>query len=216
LPSVLYLAMAAFPLPSFHPATRSAMKELGHKKEIILQHEMAFANAIGASVLDKPKVSYWMVFIPILFLYFIYRMQSYKNERLKFSEEFMITRQLAMDVALEAATTGDSPDMNVVARNANLPEPLHKPYMSLVKAHVEYYLKLLPAEGGCFDSMVRAAYGNRSNYLQTLNRLNTVEKEFYTALKPYLAATEGAADIITKIESRSQWLRRDLADHIFR
>ena len=192
------------------------MMELAHKKEIILQREMAFADAIGASVLEKPKVSYWMVFIPILFLYFIYRMQIYKSERLKFSEDFMITRRRAMDVALKAAATSDRPDIGDVARNAGLSEPLLKPYMSWVNALVDYYLELLAADGGCFESIVRTAYHNRSNYLLTLNRLNTVEKAFYTALKPHLAATEGAADIITKIESQSQRLRRELADHIFR
>jgi len=191
------------------------MMELAHKKEIILQREMAFADAIGASVLEKPKVSYWMVFIPILFLYFIYRMQIYKSERLKFSEDFMITRRRAMDVALETAATGDSPDIADVARNAGLSEPLLKPYVSWVNALVDYYLELLAAEGDCFESIVRAAYSNRSNFLLTQNRLNTAEKAFYTALKPRLAATEGAADIITKIESQSQELRRKLADHIF-
>jgi hypothetical protein len=190
--------------------------ELAHKKEIIIQCELAFADAIGTSVLDKPKVSYWMVFIPILFLYFIYRMQIYKSERSKFSEDFMITRRRAMDVALETAATGDSPDIADVARNAGLSEPLLKPYVPWVKALVDYYLELLATEGESFESMVRAAYRNRSNYLLTLNRLNTVEKAFYTALKPHLAATEGAADIITKIESQSQRLRRELADHIFR
>ena len=192
------------------------MMELAHKKEIILEREMAFADAIGTSVLDKPKVSYWMVFIPILFLYFIYRMQSYKSERLKFSEEFMITRRRAMDVALETAATGDSPDMVDVTRNSGLSEPLLKPYVSWVNALVDYYLELLAAEGGCFESIVRAAYHNRSNYLLTLNRLNTVEKAFYTVLKPRLAATEGAADIITRIESQSRGLRLELADQIFR
>jgi hypothetical protein len=191
------------------------MKELAHKKEIILQRELAFANAIGASVLIKPKVSIWMVFIPILFLYFIYRMQSYKSEHLKFSEDFMITRRRAMDVALEAAETGGFPDMDVVVRNASLHESLHKPYASWVKALIEYYLQLLAAEGQCFEAIVRAAYGNRSNYLLTMDRLNSVEKGFYAALKPHLAATEGASDIIAKIELQSQRLRREIADHIF-
>jgi hypothetical protein len=142
-------------------------------------------------------------------------MQIYKSERLKFSEDFMITRRRAMDVALEAAATGDRPDMGDVARNAGLSEPLLKPYMSWVNALVDYYLELLAADGGCFESIVRTAYHNRSNYLLTLNRMNTVEKAFYTALKPRLAATEGAADIIARIESQSQELRRELADHIF-
>jgi len=42
-----------------------------------------------------------------------------------------------------------------------------------------------------------------------------VEKEFYTVLKPQLAATEGAATIIATIEEQSRRLRRDLAEQIF-
>jgi len=194
------------------------MNELAHKKEIILQREMSFANAIGASVIEKPKVSVWMVFIPILFLYFIYRMQRYKSDRMKFGEEFMITRRRAMDAAFESAASEGRPDIDGVVHNLSLPEPLHKPYVAWVKTLADYYLELLAAEaeGGGFESIVRAAYRNRSNYLLTLNRLSTVEKEFYTALKPHLAATEDAADIITRIETQSRELRRELADHIFR
>ncbi len=192
------------------------MKELSDKKEIILQREMAFANAVGASVLDKPKVSIWMVLIPILLLHFIYRMQSYKGKRLKFSEEFMITRRRALDIAHNAAATGGEPDIIDVVRKSSLSEPLHKPYAAWVKALADYYLDLLAAEGASFESLVRAAYSSRSNYLLTLNRLSVAEKAFHKALEPQLAATEGAADIISKIESHSQELRRELADHVFR
>jgi hypothetical protein len=191
------------------------MMALEHKKEIILHRETAFADAIGASVLDKPKVSYWMVFIPILFLYFIYRMRCYKSDRIKFRDEFMITRRRAMNVAYNAAATGGRPEIGDVVRNSGLPEPLHKPYGVWVEALVDYYMELLAADGGCFGSIAAAAYGNRSNYLLVLNRLNTVEKEFYTALRPHLTATEGAADIITRIASQTRMLRRELADQVF-
>jgi hypothetical protein len=192
------------------------MKELSDKKEIILHREMAFANAVGASVLDKPKVSIWMVLIPILLLHFIYRMQSYKGKRLKFSEEFMITRRRALDIAHNTALTGDDPDISDVVRKSSLSEPLQKPYAAWVTALVDYYLDLLAAEGASFESLVRAAYSSRSNYLLTLNRLSVAEKTFYKALAPHLAATEGAAEIISKIESHSQELRLELADHVFR
>jgi hypothetical protein len=85
-----------------------------------------------------------------------------------------------------------------------------------VTALVDYYLDLLAAEGASFESLVRAAYSSRSNYLLTLNRLSVAEKTFYKALAPHLAATEGAAEIISKIESHSQELRLELADHVFR
>jgi hypothetical protein len=192
------------------------MIELAHKKEIILQREMAFADAIGASVIDKPKVNVWMVFIPILFLYFIYRIQRYKNERMKFSDDFMITRQRTMDIALDAAATGSRPDIDDVVRRSALPGHLHKPYGDWVQALADFYLELLVAEGECFESMVRAAYRNRNDYCLALNGLTSVENEFYTALRSHLAATEGAADIITRIESQTQELRRQQIDYVFR
>ena len=192
------------------------MKALAQKKDIILQRELAFANEIGAAVFEKPSVSFWMVLIPILFVYFIYRMQRFKSGRMKFDEEFMTTRRRAMDAALHAVETNGRPDMGEVDRNASLPAPLQKPYVSWVKALAEYYMDLLAAGGDSFESLVRAAYRNRTNYLLILDRLNTVEKEFYTALKPHMGAAEGASDIIATIESQSQKLRRELAEQIFR
>ena len=191
------------------------MKGLERKKELILQRELAFSNAVGAAVFEKPKVSFWMVLVPLLFLYFIYRMQRYKSGRMRFDEEFMTTRRRAMNIAFEAVEAGSRPDIDRIARESGLTEALEKPYASWLKVLVDFYMDLLVANGDSFESLVRSAYRNRTNYLLTLNRLGTVEREFYAAVKPQLAATEGAADVIAAIESQSQQLRRDLAESIF-
>ena len=191
------------------------MKGLERKKELILQRELAFANAVGAAVFEKPKVSFWMVLVPLLFLYFIYRMQRYKSGRMKFDEEFMTTRRRAMNLAFEAVEAGTRPDIDRIARESGLTEALEKPYASWLKVLVDFYMDLLAANGDSFESLVRSAYRNRTNYLLTLNRLSTVEKEFYAAVKPQLAATEGAAAVIATIETQSHQLRRDLAENIF-
>jgi hypothetical protein len=203
-----------FSTPVFS-SLRTSMKGLERKKELVLHRELLFANAIGGAVFEKPKVSFWMVLIPILFVYFLYRMQKYKNGRLKFDEEFMITRRRAMDVAFEAVATGGKPAVEKVAQASGLSDVLQEPYRSWVGVLVDYYMDLLAADGESFDSLVRSAYRSRGNYLLVLNRLNTVEKEFYTVLRPQLSATEGAADIIATIETQSQRLRRDLAETIF-
>jgi len=191
------------------------MKGLERKKELVLQRELLFANAIGAAVFEKPKVSFWMVLIPILFVYFVYRMQKYKSGRLKFDEDFMITRRRAMDVAFEAVETGGKPAVEKVVQASDLSDALQEAYRSWVRVLVDYYMDLLAADGNSFDSLVRSAYRSRGNYLLVLNRLNMVEREFYIALKPQLATTEGAADVIAAIETQSQRLRRDLADRTF-
>jgi hypothetical protein len=191
------------------------MKGLERKKELILQREVLFANAIGAEVFERPKVSFWMVLIPVLFLYFVYRMQRFKNGRLKFDQEFMTTRRKALDLAVQALETGVKPNIDRIARETGITDTLEGPYANWLRVLVDYYDDLLAANGDSFDALVRSAYRNRSNYLLALNRLSTVEKEFYAALKPQLAATEGAAAVIAAIEEHSRRLRRDLAERVF-
>lgn len=191
------------------------MKGLERKKEIILQGELAFANAIGSKVFEKPKVSFWMVLIPILFLYFIYRMQRFKSGRLKFNEEFMVTRRRAMGIAVESVETGSKPNIDRVARGIGLSDALEKPYASWLKVLVDHYADLLSAEGDSLESLVRSAYRGKTELLLTLNRIHSVEKEFYAALKPGMAATEGAEEIITTLQNESHRLLRELADRAF-
>jgi len=191
------------------------MTTLVIKKNIILQRELVFANAIGAAVFEKPKVSFWMVLIPILFLYFVYRMQKFKNGRMQFDEEFMTTRRRAMDIALNAAETDGIPDIDEMVQDARLPEPLRKPFSFWVKALGGYYMELLAADGDSFAALARSAYGNRDTFLLILNSLSTVERDFYTAIRPHLSGTHGASDVIDAIESQSRRLRCELAEEGF-
>lgn len=190
------------------------MTALAQKKEVILEGERAFANAIGAAVFEKPQVTFWMILIPILFLHFIYRMEKFKSGRMKFDAEFMVTRRRAMDAALNALAANVPLDRGELIRDSGLPAPLQEPYGAWVETLADHYRDLLLAEGESFPSLVRAAYGNRTNFLLTMNRLNTVEREFYAALKPHLDAA-GAAEIIATIEAHSQRLRREQAEAIF-
>jgi hypothetical protein len=191
------------------------MKGLERKQELILEQERAFANALGAAVFDKPRISYWMVLLPILFLYFVFRMQKFKTGRMQFDQDFMVTRRKAMAIAIEGAETGRRPDIDAIARESGLRDALEKPYAAWLQALVEHYTDLLSAAGDSIEALARSAYRTRTDYLLALNRLGTVEKEFYAALKNQMRATEGAADVITTLEEQSRQLRRELAERIF-
>lgn len=190
------------------------LMDLTQKTDIILKHELRFADEIGAVLFEKPKVSVWMIFIPILFLYFVFRMQKFKNDRIKFSAEFMSARREAMDMALEASTVSPA-GKDSEKQHAKLPEPLQKPYGSWIKALSSLYQDLLSADGNDFESLARTAYPGRDQYLEALERLNKAEKEFYAALKPLMAEVDGTAAIIATLESESRRLRMDTADRIF-
>jgi hypothetical protein len=92
---------------------------------------------------------------------------------------------------------------------------LEKPYAAWVVALVDHYMDLLLASGESFEALVRSAYRSRTNYLLILNRLNTVEKEFYAALKTCMKTTDGADEVIAVIQTESQRLRRDHAEQVF-
>lgn len=191
------------------------MQHLIRKVQLVLNQEGAFANALGAAVFDKPRVSYWMILVPILFLHFIYQLQKYKRGRARFNDEFMITRRRALQAAYDAATAGTPADIGPVIREAGVSENLREPYSAWVEVLTGYYADLLAVSGDSFDGLVRSAYRNQTDYLLALNRLNNVEEAFYAALKPQMTATDGAADIIARMESASRQLRRETARRIF-
>jgi hypothetical protein len=191
------------------------MKDLYKKKELILARELAFANAVGAAVFEKPRVSFWMVLVPLLFLYFIHRMQKYKRGRIKFDEDFMVSRRRALELASETFESDHRVDLTQAVRQYGITDELEKPYAAWMNVLVDHYRDLLAVEGDHYDTLVRQAYHTRSNYLLTLNRLNTVERDYYAAIKPGLATAEGATDIIAAIEKESRRLRRDFAEQVF-
>ncbi len=189
--------------------------ELAQKKELILEREVVFVNQVGAAVFEKPRVNMWMILLPILFLHLIYRMQKYKNGRMRFNSEFMITRRRTIDIAVEAVEKHCEPDVDQVVRQSDLNGELAKSYSQWVRVLAEFYMDLLAAKGNSFESLVRSAYGNSSNCLLAFNRLSTAERQFYSALRPRMADTGDAAAIIKTIQDRSHQLRRELAEEIF-
>ena len=46
------------------------MSNLEEKKKLILAHEEKFAHGLGLKVIEKPKLSIWMILVPIIFVYF--------------------------------------------------------------------------------------------------------------------------------------------------
>ena len=81
---------------------------------------------------------------------------------------------------------------------------------------IDHYMDLLQAKGDCFENLIKAVYKNKTNYLLFINRLNTVENKFNTALKPHLPDTiDSANSIVAAMETYSTKWRRNQAESIF-
>ncbi|NNG00456.1 MAG: hypothetical protein HKM93_13805 [Desulfobacteraceae bacterium] len=188
-----------------------------NRKQMILDAEEQFANTLAARVLKVPKLSIWMILIPIIIVHHIYRHQRVVKGRQAFVENYLISRKRALEEAWAAAENGCDPDIENIIRVSELPEETFADYGKWLGLLVEHYSDLLNAEGNSYEALIRDLYKNRSGFLLFLNRLNQVEKQFNAVLEPHLVrTTPEAGDIIMAMENNSETLRRKSAEDIFR
>ncbi len=195
---------------------RKELPDLEEKRGWIIAQERRLAGFVARQVIEKPELSIWMILIPIIFIHFFYRLNKVADGRKEFVGNFMITRQRALEAALEGLTTGQTPDPDALCRMSSSPEATYGEYAAWLKVLLEHYAKLLRAEGDSVEELTRSAYGTRSNYLLFLHQLHRAEKGFNAALTPHLdASLTGVSTIVKTMETQSEAYRREEAEKIF-
>lgn len=187
-------------------------------KDLILDNETAFAYELSAMVFEKPKMNVWMILIPIIIVFHMYRHKQYVDGRRSFAENYLITRKRALDAAYEACQSGEKTDMQHFVAASDAPVQTHKEYREWVELLIEHYQILIMALGQDYESLVRDSYKTKMNYLLFLNRLNQAEQRFNSTLKPHINTKENMHVIeqtIARIEYHSEILRRQGSDKIF-
>ena len=192
------------------------MVSLDKKKEVILDHEKKFADYVALSVIDKPKLSMWMILIPIIFVYYFYRLKKFADGRKEFAQHFILTRKRALEEAAASLESSGKPDVEALVNMSTAPEPTHSDYREWLTVLLEHYQYLLRSEGDSLETLIRSAYKTRTNYLLFINHLNRVERQFNAALKPFLKeTTEEVNHIVAAIEQRCEAMRRKDAEIFF-
>ena len=192
------------------------MPDLLEKKKMILVHEEQFAGKLALQVIEKPKLSVWMILIPIIFVYYFYRLQRFSTGRKTFAEHYMISINRAINEAEAVIEEGKTPDPAALAGLSDVPESIRDRQTKVYHVLLEHYIDLLKADGDDYESLIRTAYGSLTNCLLYCNRINQVEKERNKALIPIMSqTTEGVDEIIENIERYSETFRREMAERIF-
>lgn len=192
------------------------MPEVKEKSAMILEHEEKFANILSNHVIDKPRLSLWIILIPIFFVFYFNQLNRYRNGCKMFAEHYLVSKKRALNEAVEVIDTGREPDIPALAKLSDMPDEVRQKQTDVLAVLVEHYTILLKSHGEDFASLIRAAYGNLTNYLLFLNRLGQAEKEVNRALKPRLEEShEGINDVVSRMESHSERLRRGIAEGIF-
>jgi hypothetical protein len=186
------------------------------KSRLILEHEQHFASVLAGKVLDKPKLDIWMFLLPILFVYYMNDFKKFKDGSKAFAAHYMITQKRALEEAVAVVQSGKTADPYGLTKQSGISAEAQKKLAELFAVLIGHYEILLKAVGGDFDSLVRSAYNNLTNYLLFINQLNNAEKKLNMALKPQFAtAAAGVNDIISAMETYTEQIRRKEAHDIF-
>lgn len=181
--------------------------------DLIWDYENQFAYKVARQVIQKPKVSVWLVLMPILFLFYAHKIQQYKAGIHKFSQGLMRTKILALDSALEEINTGrvdEEVRKNLAAsdseasvavmrvRNQQLAE------VELLKAH---YNKLLRQPGTSYQTLIQKTYQTGGAYRLFVNQLTRIENEVLEAVLEAYYPKEEERRITEKMQAAIYALR---------
>jgi len=193
------------------------MPTIEAKKDLILEYEERFAYELGLAIIPKHELSVWMILIPFIFLFHIYRLKKNGDGRREFAANYMITRRRAADETVEAIRQNRPLNLDALSAKAKLPsKEAHGDYRQWITVLMAHYRDLLTAQADDFNALVKLAYRSRSNYLLTLQQLSEAEKNLNATLKPHIdKETEGIAEVIADIERHSTRLRRAHAETVF-
>ena len=189
---------------------------MSEKSRLILEYEQHFAYALAGMVLDKPKLDIWMFLLPVLFVYYMNDFKKFKDGRKAFADHYMVIKKRALEEAAAVVQSGKKADADGLAKQSEMSAEAQKKLAELFVVLIDHYEVLLQAAGGDFDSLVRSAYNNLTNYLLFINQINNAEKKLNMELKPQFAtASTEANDIMSAMERHSEQIRRKEAHDIF-
>jgi len=192
------------------------MKDMERKVKEIMNHERIFAFKLGEQVLEKPSLSVWMILIPLIIVYHMYRHQKYVEARNKFAENYLIARRWALAEAGRVVTEGKKKNAGAISAQASMPDDAREFHTVLISTLVDHYVDLFRADGADMDSLIRRAYGTRTNYMLYLNQLSRAEKRLNSALEPHLSREhKDITQTIRRIEKISEDMRRQEAERVF-
>lgn len=157
--------------------------ELEKRKDLILESERETARQLALQVIDKPRPQIWMILIPILFVFYFWKVKEYESSLKNFAENSLIPWQKALEAAFSAEQSG-SPlndelllDEFVMKREST--RPMCDSWLRVLTTH---FRVLLNAEGDSYQDLIRTGYQNKNSYIQFCHQISKTETAYNMAL----------------------------------
>jgi len=197
---------------------------LDTKYNIIHSQERRLAKAIARSVVKMPDITVWAFMIPFIFVFIFLR---YKRASETFVLNFLFTKKLALDAALEIMKN-DQSRQDVLARieekTSNIlaadkqgvySDRIRRQQMNEINLLLDHYLKLLDAQGNNYQSLVKDAYQTQDNYTAFLRELTLAEKAVNRVAIQTVGRGEAASELVLGMERAAEGIRTEQAEKIF-
>ncbi len=200
------------------------LRVLDTKYRNILSWERSLAKAVASSIIEFKPLTVWEVMIPVLFLFHFFQ---HKRARETFSLNFLFTKKMALEAAFGMIEKGKPKELakaevkektdKILAADAEgiYSSKIRQKQMKEIDLLMDYYGRLLEADGKDFASMVRNSYQTRQNYCRFLEQLSEVEREVNRAAAQTVR-THSAAQIVGKMEAAAKAFRKAEVERIFR
>ncbi|MFC2040795.1 NF038143 family protein [Chloroflexota bacterium] len=197
---------------------------LDTKYDSILAWEKRLAKAVAARVVKIPQLTVWAFMIPFIFILNFFR---YKRSSTIFSLNFLFTKKLALEGALDIAKKGEQKQdviVRIEEKTASIlaadtrgvySSGIRQKQMSEIKLLLEHYLKLLEAEGKTFESMVRNAYKNAEQYKVFMRELARAEKAVNQEALQAVGKDKAARKMVSEMEKTANSIRASEVENIF-
>lgn len=157
--------------------------DLTRKKGLILAHETSTARHMALHVIDKPRPRVWMIFIPIFFVFYFWKIKEYEQALKDFGEHYLIPYHRTLEAVCAAGENGIPIDVPGLVAQFNHRQETARVFMQeWLTLLAEHFQTLLTARGDSYAQLVRAGYGNKASYLLFCQHLSKAENTFNKAL----------------------------------
>lgn len=181
---------------------------------IIREHEFNFARRLAKGVLQRPKISVWLILVPVLFIYYVRRIKIYKADLQRVCDGVVHSKNFALDAAAAELQGEAVPDFRKQFLGKH-PNPTRKveEVFSHQAAEIEllmaHYRRLLAESAEDFSGLVRGVYKAKRSYREFLEMRGRAEEKLGTAVLEAFQSGEEARAVHHRMVKLARELREE-------
>ncbi len=187
---------------------------LNRKKEFILAYEKSLARELSEKLFEKPKMSVWMILIPLIFVFHCQRHKRFVEGKKSFIGEWLRNKEEALSAALLEASGQEERNPEKWRKTAShLPLAVQEAYLQVQHLLADHYKKVLQATGSEIGVLVSQAY-SREEYASFVRRRIELEQQLSHALLAVHESPEEQA-VLHQLDRESALLYQRSLDYFY-